>query len=127
MSSTTGAILILVAGLGSMGYVTYRSVSSGKQTAQEVRQELRQERTPVHVRFIIHRTEPELRQALMQLKVEYRPEALSTKVAISETLCEVHVINKSTTDLPPPDEFIAEQVGECREMVANFKGKTVAY
>lgn len=127
MSSTTGLVLVLVASIGTMGYVTYRSVSTGNTTAEDVTRELQQDLSPVHVRFIVHRTEPELRQALQALDVEYRLGTPATKVALTETLCEVHVVDKSGSGLPPPDEFVASQVGECRKMVVGFKGKVVAY
>lgn len=127
MSSTTGAILLLVAGLGSMGYVTYRALSNEDQKAQTVREELKQERPAVHVKIVTHRTERELMDSLLKLGVEYKPEALSTKVALSETLCEVHYLITKRDIRVSQTDFVAEQVSKCQELVVDFTGKTVAY
>lgn len=127
MSSATGAVLLLVAGLGSMGYVTYRTVTAGKTTAQEIRHEIRQDRPMVHVRFVTHPTEAELIATLRRLRVEYVPTALATKIALSETLCEIHVLDRPKDAVTHSDEFVAAQVATCREMVSEFKGKAVVY
>lgn len=126
MSSTTGAILMLVVGLGSAGYVTYSTVYGAGDKTREVRELLARDAEPVHVRFVTHESVGELRKALSRLNVPYRPGSKATKVALSPKVCEVHIL-KLPNEPKASDTFVQKQVSVCQDMLANYNGRDVMY